>query len=177
MKHHVIPLLRKEPSFVIIHVGTNDAPYLTSRKILDNLLTLKSFMTYNLSNCKVISTPTLRTDDGKAALTLSQLTNHLLQLDVDIIGNRNINTRNLGNKGLHLNPTGTKWSCKNLLSSKKFLKSKYPGITSGDNIEPEHPSVFDSAMPTSINNSEDKPENRILKEGPDQYQTEKPKPS
>ena len=79
MKHHVIPLLRKEPSFVIIHAGTNDAPYLTSRKILDNLLTLKSFITDNLPNCKVIiSTLTLRSDDGKAALTLCQLTNHLL---------------------------------------------------------------------------------------------------
>ena len=29
MKHHVMPLLRKEPSFVIIHADTNDAPYLT----------------------------------------------------------------------------------------------------------------------------------------------------
>ena len=28
MKHHVIPLLCKEPSFIIIHAGTNDAPYL-----------------------------------------------------------------------------------------------------------------------------------------------------
>ena len=42
----------------------------------------KSFITDNLPTCKVvISTPTLRTDDGKAALTVSQLTNHLLQLD------------------------------------------------------------------------------------------------
>ena len=79
MKHHVIPLLRKEPSFVIIHAETNDAPYLTSQKTLDNLLTFKSFTTDNLPNCKVvISTPTLRTDDGKGVLTVSQLTNHLL---------------------------------------------------------------------------------------------------
>ena len=28
---------------------------------------------------------TLRTDDGKAALTVSQLTNHLFQQDIDII--------------------------------------------------------------------------------------------
>ena len=68
MKHHVIPLLHKEPSFVIIHAGTNDALYLTSRKILRNILTLKSFITDNLPNCKVvISTLTLRTDDGKAS--------------------------------------------------------------------------------------------------------------
>ena len=55
MKHHVIPLLREEPSFIIIHTGTNDAPYLTSRKILDNFLMLKSFITNNLPNCKVVT--------------------------------------------------------------------------------------------------------------------------
>ena len=115
MKDHVIPLLRKEPSFVIIHAGTSDAPYLTSRKILDNLLTLKSFATDNLPNCKVV----ISTDDGKAALTVTQLTNHLLQLDINIIDNRNINARNLGNTGLHLDPKGTSRLAKNLLSSMK----------------------------------------------------------
>ena len=126
MKHYVIPLLRKEPSFIIIHSGTNDVSYLTSRKILDNFTTLKSFATDKLPNCKfVISTTTLVIDDGKAALTVSYLTNHFLQLDIDIIDNRNINARNLGNKGLHLNPTGTSRLAKNLLNSiKSFWKSK-----------------------------------------------------
>ena len=60
MKHRVIPLLRKEPSLVTIHAGTNDAPYLTW-KILDNLLTLKSFITDKLPNSEVVfCTPTLR---------------------------------------------------------------------------------------------------------------------
>ena len=100
MKHYIIPLLSEEPSFLIIHTGTNDAPYLTSLKISDNLLMPKYFINDNLPNCKVvISTPTLHTDDGKAALTESQLTNPLLQLDIDIIDNRNINARNLSNKG------------------------------------------------------------------------------
>ena len=79
-----------------------------------------------LPNCKVvISTPTLRTDNGKTALTVSQLTNHLLQLDIDIIDNRNINTRNHGNKGLHLNPTDTNRLAKNLLSSRRKKISRY----------------------------------------------------
>ena len=69
MKHQVIPLLYKEPNFIIIHAGTKAAPYLTSRKILNNFLTLKSFITYNLPNCKVvIFTPILLTDDGKQRL-------------------------------------------------------------------------------------------------------------
>ena len=78
MKHCVIPLLRKESSLVIIHAGTNDAPYLTW-KILDNLLTLKSFITDKLPNSEVVfSTPTLCTGDGKAALRVSQPTNTFL---------------------------------------------------------------------------------------------------
>ena len=166
MKHHVIPLLRKELSFIIIHAGANDAPCLTSRKILDNLITLKSFITDKLPNCKVvISTPTLRTDDWKAVLTVSQLTNDLLQLDIDIIDNRNINARNLGNKDLHLHPTGTSRLTKNLLSSiKSFRKAKgCPGVLNENNIEPEHPLVSDSEIPSSINNSVDQSEKRIYK--------------
>ena len=114
---------------------------MTSRKVLDNLLTLKSFITDNLPNCKVvISTPTLHTDDGKAALTVSQLINHLRQLDIDIIDNRNINARNLVNKALQLDPTHTSRLAKNLLSSmiKRFLKVKTcPGIKNDNNTEPE----------------------------------------
>ena len=81
---------------------------------------LKLFIIDNLPNCKVvISTLILRTDDKKAALTVSQLNNHLLQLAKDIIDNRNINARNFGNRGLHLNPTGTCRLVKNILSSIK----------------------------------------------------------
>ena len=103
-------------------------------------------------------------DDGKAVLTVSQLTN-LLWLDTDIIDNRIINARNLGKKGLYLNPTGTSRLAKNLLSS---IKSSWKvngcrGIINDKNIEPEYPLVLDSAMPTSINNSEDQPENKNLK--------------
>ena len=142
---------------------------LASRKILDNLITLKSFITDKLPNCKVvISTPTLRTDDWKAVLTVSQLTNDLLQLDIDIIDNRNINARNLGNKDLHLHPTGTSRLTKNLLSSiKSFRKAKgCPGVLNENNIEPEHPLVFDSEIPSSINNSVDQSEKRIYKPWP-----------
>ena len=59
MKHHAILLLHKELSFVIIYAGTSHTPYLTSRKILDNLLTSKCSITDNLPKSKfVISTST-----------------------------------------------------------------------------------------------------------------------
>ena len=54
-----------------------------------------------------ISTPTVRSDYGKAELTVSQLTNHLHQLKTDIVDNTNITSRHTGIKGLHLNFSGT----------------------------------------------------------------------
>ena len=43
------------------------------------------------------------------------------------------------------------------------LAKGFPCIINENNIEPEHPLVFDSEMPTSINNSLDEPEKRNLK--------------
>ena len=84
-------ILGESSSFVIILAGTNGATYSTVRKKLDNILTLKFFITHKLPNCEVvISTPTLCADNRKAALTVSKFTNHLLQLDIDIIDKRKI---------------------------------------------------------------------------------------
>ena len=81
LSHHIIPIIRKKPTNMIIHTGTNDAPSSTFREIQDNLLKLKALVKEKLPQCKVwLSTPTLRTDNGKATLTVSQLVNHLLIL-------------------------------------------------------------------------------------------------
>ena len=84
---------------MIIHIGTNDAPSSTSREIQDNLLKLKALVKENLPQFKVwLSTPTLRTDNGKTILTVPQLVNHLLNLNIDVIDNRNIKSRHLVEK-------------------------------------------------------------------------------
>ena len=55
----------------------------------------------------IISRPTIWTDNGKAALTLSNFNKLLGQLEVvDFINNVNIKEVHLGNKGLHLNKKG-----------------------------------------------------------------------
>ena len=74
LSHHIIPIIQKKPTNMIIHIGTNDAPSSTSREIQDNLLKLKFLVNEKLPQCKVrLSTPTLRTDNGKATLTVYQL--------------------------------------------------------------------------------------------------------
>ena len=118
MEHYLIPIIQKKPSNIILHVGTNDAKNLPSRTVLDNLLKLKALVKDSLSTCKVfISTPTLRTDDGKAQITVSQLKKHLLQLKIDTVNNNNINIIHLGSKGLHLNQSGSKLLTKNFLNA------------------------------------------------------------
>ena len=101
MNQHIIPLLQKKPSYIIDDAGTNDAYHLTSREILNKLLKFKSLIQEKLPDCKVfISTPTLRSGNGKATLTVNQLTNHLLQLNIDIVDNRNMIGKHFSRKGL-----------------------------------------------------------------------------
>ena len=73
-------------------------------------------MKKTLPTCRVfISTPMLRTNDGKPQMTVSQLTKHLLQLKID----NNINVGHLGSKSLQLNQSGSKILCKNFLNAIK----------------------------------------------------------
>ena len=44
MWHNLILIIRKKPSHLIIHAGTNDAKRLTSREILDQLLNSKKLL-------------------------------------------------------------------------------------------------------------------------------------
>ena len=78
-------------------------------EILNKLLNFKLLIQEKVPDCKVfILTPTLRLDNGKAALTVNQLTNHLLQLTIDIDDNRNIISKHFSRKSLHLNESGSR---------------------------------------------------------------------
>ena len=90
MRYNLIPLIRKEPSHLIIHVGTNDAKKFTSREILDQLLNLKKIVSEQVPDCKVIiPTPTVRSDESRS---IKQR-----QLKTDIVDNTNIISRHIGN--------------------------------------------------------------------------------
>ena len=121
MQHNLVPILEINPCRLILHVGTNNAESFTSREIFDKLLKLKTFISEKCPQCQTIfSTPTIRSDKAKANLTVRQLTNHLLQLEIDVVDNRNITDRCIGRKGLHLNISGTIQLAKNFLN---FIKT------------------------------------------------------
>ena len=122
LRHHAPPIIPKQPKYLIIYAGTNDAVTFTSRDILNKLLQLKSFIQEKLPDAEIIvSTPTVRSDNGKAALTIRQLTNHLINLKIDILDNRNITGKHLSKRGLHLNQSGFNLLTKSIISKlRKF---------------------------------------------------------
>ena len=82
---------------------------------------LKSLVNEKLPQCKVwLLTPKLRTDDGRETLIVSQLVNRLLNLNIDVISNRNIKNTHLSRKSLHLNDSGSKLLARNFLETIKL---------------------------------------------------------
>ena len=116
LNYHVHPILRKKPNYIIIHIGTNNATHSIFREILDKLLKLKTLIKETLPETEVtFSAPTIRSDNGKAALTVKNLCGHLLDLNMDILSSRNIKSKHLGHKGLHLNKAGSIRLAKNII--------------------------------------------------------------
>ena len=52
MYHYEIPLLQKKPENIILHLGTNDAPYNSGTNILKDMIELKNFILEKLPSCK-----------------------------------------------------------------------------------------------------------------------------
>ena len=104
MYFNLIPLLRKKPVALVLHVGTNNSSNETSFQIYDKLLNLVHFIKENNPNCHVVlSSPIDRFDDGIASLTIKRLNSLLSESSLDIIDNSNIGHSFLGIHGLHLN--------------------------------------------------------------------------
>ena len=89
---------------------------------MNKLLNFKSLIQKKFPDCKVfISTPRRRSDNGKTTLTVNQLTNHLLQLNIDIVDNKNIISKHLSRKGLHLNESRSRRLAINFIERIKKL--------------------------------------------------------
>ena len=109
LNDHVHPILRKKHRNKCCHRST-------SREILDKLPKLKTLIKESLPETEVtFSTPTIRSDNGKAALTVRNLCDHLLFLSMYILDNRNIRGKYLGHEGLHFNKVGSVRLAKNII--------------------------------------------------------------
>ena len=98
--HHIIQSFNKTLNISFsIHTGTSDATRSTSREILNEPFKLKTLVKQTLSETDVtFSTPILRSDNGKAALTVRKLCTHLVKLKLHILDHRNITDIHLSRK-------------------------------------------------------------------------------
>ena len=71
MLHYAIPLVEKNPDYVTLHVGTNDAPYKAGSDISNEILELMRFIKEKYRDCKKITlyAPIIRTDNCNANQT------------------------------------------------------------------------------------------------------------
>ena len=118
MYDYVKPILRKRPSHVLLHVGTNDAVNSDSGAIVSQLINLKEYIESELPDSKVtLSLPIMRVDNMKANKILAAVKN----TSIDTLNNDNIKRDHLGRVGLHLNFHGTAKFAANLLSKIKSI--------------------------------------------------------
>ena len=120
MHFHITPYLRKKPTNIICHVGTNNAKSDTSDEIMVKLVKLKEYI---LSKCPstnlVFSSLIDRIDDPKAGRVVQETNEKLAHLNVPLLINHKINNEHLGKKGLHLNRSGVVRFAMNIIDTLK----------------------------------------------------------
>ena len=122
MFSYITPLLKKRPTYILLHVGTNNSTEQTSTEIFNQLLELKKYILKTLPQVQLIfSKPTLRLDNSKANFTLLNLSKLLDKSGLKLMDNSNIVSDHIGKKGLHLNTRGTARLAMNIISLIKTL--------------------------------------------------------
>ena len=107
--YYLVPLLQKKPDNIILHFGTNNAPYKNEDKIYKELKSIKDVINNQHPSCKVyISTPILRLDNKNANSILKKYVAKLKGVDEKpVILHDNILSCHLNKDRLHLNGYGT----------------------------------------------------------------------
>ena len=121
MHYNIFPLLRKRPTHIILHVGTNNCVNDNSAQIIEKLVRLKEFILSNLDCHLIFSSLIYRWDNAKANLTGEMTNKYISDLGIDIIDNSNITAKHIGQKGHHLTPYGTARLAMNYIQVLKSL--------------------------------------------------------
>ena len=117
MFFQITPYLRKNPSNIICHVGTNNAKSDDANMIMEKLVKLKEYiMSWCPAANLVFSSLIMRKDDKHAAKVVEETNLKLDHLDTPLMDNSNITEDFLGRKGLHLNISGTRRLAMNLIN-------------------------------------------------------------
>ena len=90
--------------------------------IVKKILQVKRFIKLKVANCKVIiSRPIKRHDNDNASRVIEEVNAQFQKLTIDMIGNENIEKKQLRKRGLHLNAFGLKKFPQNLIAGIRKL--------------------------------------------------------
>ena len=104
MKDFLKPYLKRLPTNIVLHVGTNNSINDSSSIKLNKLLSLKKFIHTELLESNVILSNIIeRSDNGIARLKTSNFSKHFNSLKINIIDKGNISSEHLNGSGLRLN--------------------------------------------------------------------------
>ena len=101
---HLIPNLEKKSDNIIVHIGTNDAPYKNENVLYEELKQIKDLIIDHHPDCKniFISCPIVRTDNKKANNVLKKYIDILKREEKNVIFHINILNSHLYRDCLHL---------------------------------------------------------------------------
>ena len=118
MYDYLRPLLKKKPSRVILHIGTNDAIKSNAKLIADKIILLKKFVHSQIDGCSVyISSPINRLDSVNQGVVIRNVNVILRNMtDINLVDNNNITEKHLGRKKLYLNSNGSTMLARNFLT-------------------------------------------------------------
>ena len=145
---HLIPNLKKNPDNIIIHIGTNDAPYKNENVLYEELKQIRDLIIGHHPDCKniFISCPIVSTDNKKANNFLKKYIDILKWEEKNVIFHNNILESHLCRDGLHLKSNGTTMLAGSFISRTRrlwcdvdFNREKLPNgnnITLTSNVEP-----------------------------------------
>ena len=118
----ITPYLRKNPTNIICHVGTNNTRSDSAEQIMEKLVQLKEYIMSKCPSVKLVfSNLIVQTDDPTASRVVRETNSKFNHLDTTILRNDNIQEEQLGKKGLHLSGYGTGRLAKNLIEMIKEL--------------------------------------------------------
>ena len=121
MTDFVKPLLKKNPSHFIFHVGTNDLSCNSPDKIVDSINSLVEIVSSKGVGCSV-SNLTVRKDRlSEKAIEINRLLKDSIGGKIGIIDNTNLNESHLNGSGLHLNRRGSVALARNMINCIKSL--------------------------------------------------------
>ena len=124
MESILIPLLKRKPNQILLHVRTNDLKSYSPQQVADKILDLTKFV--NSYGIRCFVSEIIKRNDylSTKGQEVNRILSTILPEQVSLISHHNISEQRLNRSGLHLNKRGTGALAYNIIHYVKTLDFK-----------------------------------------------------